>query len=127
MEYATIKLQNSDRSHNSFITVRERDALLYSVPPQAIRVSKLRAKGQTYRLLPPVVPLRDMHEASAPSITMSDMLANVGLSRKFGERAPRRRQQMARDKIEMFKPTFRFTLSKEIADNGLVFSGDLML
>lgn len=47
----------------------------------AMRVSSRKnLRGITYRLIAQLEYLRDMNEASAPSITMSDMEAYVGLS-----------------------------------------------
>lgn len=98
MKRPTIKLQNTDKSHNRYLTSRERDELLYSKPAQIIRVSGRRAKTETYRLLPPVIALRDMHEASAPSITKRDMLVNARIE---GNRADR---EIVREKIKAHDP-----------------------
>lgn len=46
-----------------------------------IRVtSRKNLRGLTYRLVPQPESLRDMNEASAPSITMSDMESYVGIN-----------------------------------------------
>lgn len=42
--------------------------------------SRKNLRGITYRLIPQPEPLRDMNEASVPSITMADMQAYVGLT-----------------------------------------------
>lgn len=86
MKRPVIVLQNCDGSHNRYITSRERDFLLNSTPPQAEKPGRKRIKPQkgvptreVYRLFPEIVPLRDMHQASPPSITSREMRINAGI------------------------------------------------
>lgn len=95
-----IQLRNTDGSHNRYLTVSELEQLLYSKPPQVKKVRNPKLKRQVYELLPPVIALRSMHEASPPSITCSDMKANVGLSSVGAKKR-------ARIKIREFKKTSR--------------------
>ena len=76
----------------------ELNQLLNSRPPQARKINNRKTPRQVYRLLPAVVALRTLHEASPPSITASDMRANAGLSSKGAQRR-------ARIKLKEFKKT----------------------
>jgi hypothetical protein len=114
MKRPSINLLNLDGSLNRRITVHERNLLLNSKPPQIKRKSTKRAQFETYQLLPQPVAIRDMHEASAPSITKKDMLVNAGL--KDGNR------KHVRAKVKAHKGfRWRATLKKEIEDQGIVF------
>lgn len=56
----------------------------------AMRVtSRKNLRGITYRLLPQPDSLRDMNEASVPSITMSDVESYVGINGPGARRSAR--------------------------------------
>lgn len=111
MRRPTIRLLLSDGTFCQYITPREASDL--EARGRAVRQKrgskkkKNTARGMpswiTYKLLPEPVALRSMHEASPPSITSSDMLANVGITPGLGEADPaviRRAQK----KIRLFEP-----------------------
>lgn len=117
MKRPSIKLLNTDKSHNRHLTVRERDILLYSKPPQVKRVSSRRAKTETYQLLPEVISKRSMHEASPPSITSREMRINAGV--EDGNRAH------VRAKLKAHKGfRWRVQLKEKIEEDGLVFTDE---
>lgn len=69
------------------------------VNKSAIRVTaRKNLRGITYRLVPQPESLRDMNEASVPSITMSDMESYVGINGPGARRA-------ARGKVSVFSRT----------------------
>lgn len=116
MRVQTIELQNPDGSRNRWIG----DCVLSDLIKQgAVDVFEKRAKGKKQkrkqstaivaRLKPKIEPLRSIYEASAPSITMSDMLANVGLTRDSNSTAEisRGRILQARAKINAFSTVVR--------------------
>jgi hypothetical protein len=111
----SVRLLNTDKSHNRYLTLHERNQLLHSKPPQIKRVSTKRAKTETYMLLPQPIAIRDMNEASPPSITNREMKVNAGVE------AGNRKQ--VRAKVNAHK-TFRWNvkIKPEIIEDGLVFS-----
>ncbi len=73
----TIQLQNHDRSHSRWIGQIE---LADMERRKEVDVFTKGRKGSVIaRLRPKVEALRSMKEASKPSITYADVLANVGL------------------------------------------------
>lgn len=109
MRKSNVQLQNHDRSHNRWIGPRE----LATMQEKGDVVVFMKGKGAKVkvvaRLTLPVEALRSMNEASAPSITMSDMLASLGLNGKKNSILPvsHGRQAQAREKISAFTPTIR--------------------
>lgn len=102
MRRPVIQLRNEDGSHSRYLTSSEVTTLLQK--KEAVRISSRKGAAFQYKLLPQPEPLRTLNEFSAPSITMSDMLANAGLI------ASRSRTYEAKAKVEEFsKNRFRAT------------------
>jgi hypothetical protein len=103
-----IRLELHDGSFSQWITVREANIIVtvrksgeYRKPPTRKKKSKNQHRQSiTVRLFPPVESLRSFHEASPPSITRSDMLANVGITPGEGE-ADQAHVKRAQAKIEI--------------------------
>jgi hypothetical protein len=123
VRYLTIRLQLGvmgsegkilDGGFCRFISAREAEDL--EQRGDAIRIGhpklskKKRKRGMvqpsmlTYRLVPHPEPLRSFNEASPPSITRSDMLANVGITSGEGP-ANKKSIEKARAKIAVFAET----------------------
>lgn len=93
-----ISLQLHTGTHCRYIGVREAATLEKSGQAKRVITRKdAKFNRQIFRLHPPPPePLRDMNEASPPSITMSDMEAFVGIGSDAA-------QHLARKKVEMFR------------------------
>lgn len=115
MRRPSIRLLLSSGVFCQHITDREAEEL--AKKGYAVRVTppskKRKKKGRiplpgviTYRLLPEPPILRSMDEASPPSITTADMLANVGITPGLGD-TDRGRMYRARKKIRLFEPLRR--------------------
>lgn len=101
------RLQNTDRSLCRYISVREGEEMVTN--KSAVRVTaRKNLRGITYRLLPQPEPLRDMNEASVPSITMSDMHSYVGMNGPGARRS-------ARGKVAEFSRTRLILVPIEVA------------
>jgi hypothetical protein len=104
----TIRLLLSNGVFSQYISASEASDLVSSGRAERLkRISKKKNKSHgmaaavTYKLLPQPEPLRSMMEASSPSITRADMLANVGITPGIGE-ADKGRIIRARHKIAVF-------------------------
>ena len=94
MRRPTIKLQHPDKSFYKFITSSELATLLEK--KEAFRVTARKSKDFIYRMTPEPEAIRTIDEASPPSITSSDMQANVGLCES------RNRIKQAQAKVHIF-------------------------
>jgi hypothetical protein len=112
----SIRLLNAGNSKvfNRYITVTERDRLLFSKPPQIKRISTRRAKFETYQLIQQPIAVRDMNEASPPSITNREMRVFAGI-----EDGNRKRVRAKVKAHESFR--WRVKIEKEIDEQGIVF------
>lgn len=106
----TIQLQNADRSHSRYIGPLELESLLNSGRVHVFYKGSKKKQRLIARYLPQPEPLRSMDEASAPSITYADILANVGLTADphSTRQLTRGRQKRVQEKIAAFAPTYRF-------------------
>jgi hypothetical protein len=106
----TIRLLLNSGVFCQYITAREASDLeARGLAERLKKHSKKKNKSRgmpssvSYKLLPQPEPLRSMDEASPPSITRADMLANVGITPGLGD-ADQSRIRRARRKIRWFEP-----------------------
>lgn len=115
MRRPSIALQNVDGSHCRYLGPGEAEELERKGDIRRLAAKPMSKKKRrrlavdfsrriVYRLIPHPEPVRSFKEASPPSITRSDMLANVGITPGLGE-ADRNAMRRARIKIAEFALT----------------------